>query len=121
MELVQLLRHPWQKDTDKVFINKFGEPLSADQFRADYWNRMLDALGIRRRKFYATRHSFITQMVDAGYKLKSIGEYVGTSVTMIEEDYCGSLQLDPTILPRPSEKPSENLASPTGFEHVLPA
>ena len=54
MELVQLLRHAWQKDSDKVFINKHGAPLSADAFRADYWNRMLDALGIRKRKFYAT-------------------------------------------------------------------
>jgi integrase len=121
MELLQCLRHPWQKETDKVFINKHGAALSADQFRADYWNRMLEALGIRRRKFYATRHSMITQMVDAGYKLKAIAEYCGTSVTMIEEDYCGSLQLDPTILPRPSEKPLRNMASPTGFEPVLPA
>jgi integrase len=121
MDLLQLLRHPWQKDTDKVFINKHGTGLSADQFRADYWNRMLDALGIRKRKFYATRHTFITQMVDAGYKLKAIAEYCGTSVSRIEENYCGSLQLDPTILPRPSEKPLQNMASPTGFEPVLPA
>ena len=118
MELVQLLRHAWQKDSDKVFINKHGAPLSADAFRADYWNRMLDALGIRKRKFYAPRHTFITQMVNAGQKLKAVAEYAGTSVNMIEEDYCGSLQLDPTIFQRPGEKPLQNMASPTGFEPV---
>jgi integrase len=121
MDLLQLLRHPWQKDTDKVFINKHGAPLSADAFRADYWNRMLDALGIPKRKCYATRHTFITEMVKAGYNLKAIAEYAGTSVTMIEEDYCGALQLDPTIFQRTAEKPLQNLASPTGFEPVLPA
>jgi len=121
MELVQTIRHPWQKETDKVFINKFGGPLDADQFRGDYWNRVLDALEIRRRKFYATRHTFITLAVSADYNLKAIGDYCGTSTQMIEDSYAGIQQLNPTILPRPSEKPLSPLASPTGFEPVLPA
>jgi integrase len=121
MELLELLRHPWQKHTDKVFLNKHGAALSADAFRADYWNRVLDALGIRKRGLYKARHTFITEMVKAGYNLKAIAEYCGTSVSRIEENYCGELHLDPTILPRPSEKPLENMASPTGFEPVLPA
>jgi hypothetical protein len=54
MELIQAYRLPIWKDSDKVFPNKFGGPLVPDNFRADYWHRCLDALEIRRRKFYAS-------------------------------------------------------------------
>ena len=70
MELIVTLRHPWSKDTDKVFLNKHGEPLNAASFRVDYWDRILDALQIRKRKFYATRHTFITENVPRNVKHK---------------------------------------------------
>jgi hypothetical protein len=55
-------------------------------------------------------------MVKAGvYLLKEITDYAGTSVRMIEENYCGELRLDTTIFQRHVSK-SVNLASPTGFE-----
>ena len=124
MELLQCIRHPWSKETDHIFLNKHGAPLTSDHFRGDYWNRMLDALGIRKRGFYACRDTFITEMVKKGYNLKAIADYCGTSVQMIEESYCGQLNLDPnhpTLFQRTSEKPLTALASPTGFEPVSPA
>jgi integrase len=124
MELLQCMRHPWSKDTDHIFLNKHGAPLTSDHFRGDYWNRVLDALGIRKRGFYACRHTFITEMVKKGYNLKAIAQYAGTSTTMIEDNYCGELNLDPndpTIFQRSSEKALSSLASPTGFEPVSPA
>ena len=120
-DLLQCLRHPWQKDSDKVFTTKTGTPINAGQWTKDYWQRVLDGLQIPRRKFYATRHSFITSMVKAGANLKAIGDYAGTSAQMIEENYCGELQLDPTIFQRSAANPLKNLASPTGFEPVLSA
>jgi integrase len=123
VELIQALRHPWTKGTDKIFQNKFGTPLTGDQFRKDYWDRILATLKIRRRKFYATRHTFITMCVEAGYSLKEIADYAGTSVQMIEENYCARQFLDPDreIFESHSEKTLKNLASPTGFEPVSPA
>lgn len=38
----------------------------------------------RRPKFYVTRHSFISGALTGGMNLKALGEYVGTSVAMIE-------------------------------------
>ncbi len=107
---------------DRVFLNKFGDPLDANQWARDYWPRALKALGIRPRKFYATRHAFITEQVKRGELLKAIADYCGTSILMIEQDYCGTLTLsDRTILePRFSNLP-KYMASPTGFEPVLPA
>src|SRR5262249_14887163 len=131
MELICELRHPWSQDTDKVFLNKFGAPIIADHFRTDYWERILDQLKIRKRKFYSTRHTFITLCVESGkYTLKQIADYCGTSVQMIESNYCGQQILDPeaTEMMGASEKMERSdanslnsLASPTGFEPVLPA
>jgi integrase len=61
------------------------------QSAKDYWPRVLKDLGITHRKLYATRHTFITEMVKRGELLKAIADYCGTSVQMIEENYCGRL------------------------------
>jgi integrase len=123
MELSESLRHPWSKQTDKVFLNKHGEPLNPLNFRVDYWDRILDAVKVRRRKFYACRHSFITEMVRKGINLKAIADYTGTSVAMIEQHYCAQSQLDPDqeVFEKSPSSYLKTLASPTGFEPVLPA
>jgi hypothetical protein len=125
--LIGTLRHPWSKDTDKVFFNKHGEPLNAASFRVDYWDRILDALQIRKRKFYATRHTFITEKVRRNLSMKDIADYCGTSVSMIEQHNCARSELDPDkietreVIEKLAAKPAELLASPTGFEPVLSA
>ena len=122
---------------ERLFLNKYGKPLDANQWAKDYWARTLQALGIRQRKFYTCRHTFITEQVKRGELLKAIADYCGTSVTMIERDYCGTLRLSdrniamPSFANQPSnlayknptvpEFPLQTLASPTGFEPVLPA
>jgi hypothetical protein len=134
MELIESLRHSWSKEeTDKVFLNKHGEPLNAASFRVDYWDRILDALQISKRKFYATRHTYITEMVrkSASLKitLKDIADYTGTSVAMIEQHYCAISELDPDAENLPNQEVFEKrpaklmkiMASPTGFEPVLSA
>jgi hypothetical protein len=55
--------------------------------RIDYWYRALRALSITERKFYATRHTFISAAPSAGVKIKWRAEYCGTSVAMIEKHY----------------------------------
>ena len=132
MELIETLRHPWSKATDKVFLNKFGEPLNASSFRDDYWYRILVSLTIRKRKLYATRHTFITGMVNKDINLKKIADYCGTSVGMIEKHYCAISELDPDegyqevsgyreVFEKSAANFVNSLASPTGFEPVLSA
>lgn len=95
-----------------VFINKFGEPIHSKQWSKHYWSAWLAAAGVRHRKFYATRHTFITEAVRAGHSLKAIADYCGTSVVMIEQDYCARLALavDATVLPPPSAEVAANYA-----------
>src|SRR5262249_6769897 len=42
---------------------------------------------IRPRKFYATRHTFISVALSKGANLKWVARYCGTSVEMIDEHY----------------------------------
>jgi len=51
------------------------------------WHRALRALNLRPRKFYATRHAFISLVLTRGARIKWVAEYVGTSVEMIERHY----------------------------------
>lgn len=102
---------------ESLFLNKFGGPINANQWAMDYWSRTLKALEIRPRKFYATRHTFITEQVKRGELLKAIADYCGTSVQMIEDNYCGTLELsDRTIFEPRHSKSVNSLTSPAGFE-----
>jgi len=112
----------WSVGAERLFLNKVGDPLDANQWARVYWPRFLKALGIRYRKFYATRHTFITEMVKSGENLKAIGDYCGTSTAMIERDYCGTLMLsDRTISEPEAANCVRNMVIPTGLEPVFPA
>jgi len=79
---------------EHVFVGKRGEPMSK-KWAEHNWNTHLKKAGIHRhRKFYATRHTAITELVRAGHNLKAIADYVGTSVAMIEANYCARQGLD---------------------------
>jgi integrase len=71
-----------------VFTTMVGTPLDAERFVEKHWHRALRATGIRPRKFYATRHTFISQALSTpGINLKWLADYCGTSVDMIERHY----------------------------------
>ena len=77
-----------------AFVNKFGEPMNSKKWSEHNWAEPLKELGIRHRKFYATRHTFITEAIKRGDNLVAVAQYCGTSVKMIQDDYCGTLSLD---------------------------
>ena len=74
-------------ETDFAFKNQDGNPIKEDKWRGKYWYRALRACGIRARKFYATRHTFISDALSQGANIKWLAEYCGTSVSMIEKHY----------------------------------
>lgn len=49
-----------------VFVNKFGDPMNAKKWSEHNWSEPLEKLEIRHRKFYATRHTFITEAIRRG-------------------------------------------------------
>jgi integrase len=102
----------------QVFVNKDGRPMNAKQWSEHNWARPLRDLGIRHRKFYATRHTFITEAIKRGENLLAVAQYCGTSLAMIQKDYCGTLGLQinrPKIDPQ-AENPLKNMVAGPGFE-----
>ena len=74
-------------ESDYVFLNLENRPINQDKWRKKYWYRALRACGIRPRKFYATRHTFLSVALSKGLNIKFLAEYCGTSVQMIEKHY----------------------------------
>ena len=82
-------------------------PVDEERFVEKHWHRALRATGMRPRKFYATRHTFISVALEPGDNIKWLADYCGTSVEMIERHYAGYLR-DET----PEEIPSVWADSP---------
>ena len=81
-----------------------------------YWAPCLETLEIRHRKFYATRHTFITEAIKRGENPLAVAQYCGTSVAMIQADYCGTLSLNRSVLGSEAGKLWERLVAGPGFE-----
>jgi len=90
-EVVAVLRarRPLRVSEDAfVFTTEKDTPLNEERFVDKHWRPALRATSIRPRKFYATRHTFITQTLKAGaISIKKVADYCGTSVEMIERHY----------------------------------
>lgn len=73
---------------------KAGSTRPIDQKAAAIvWRRAIRALGIRQRKFYATRATFISVALSRGINLKWLADYCGTSVVRIETNYARWLEV----------------------------
>jgi hypothetical protein len=69
-----------------VYLNREGQPLNFRTWQAGVWYRIREA-GVRERKPYCTRHTFISVGLTNGVNPKWIADYCGTSVAMIEKHY----------------------------------
>lgn len=105
-----------------LFVGKRGKPMTK-KWAEHHWKTCLEALGIRYRKFHATRHTFITEQVMARQNLKAIADHCGTSVMMIEKDYCARQGLGLGRSIPAQQKPSDrdikgNMVAGPGFEPI---
>jgi len=127
-----------------VFTDGQGRPIDQSEFNRCSFQPVLRVLNLRPRPFYNTRHTFISIGLTIGCNPKWIAEQTGTSLQMIQEHYGKYIRDDGDALlrayvsaPKDSankQKPGtfagtflrdvpnswNNLASPTGFEPVLP-
>ena len=94
VELIQAIRLPWETEESPVFYNQLGRPITANEWAGKFWKRICNKAGVKHRKFYCTRHTFITEAVRRGENIKAVADYCGTSIDMIQRDYCGRLELN---------------------------
>jgi len=87
VELLKATKPLHAAESDYVFKNHEGSPINEDKWRKKHWYRALRALGIKPRKFYATKHTYISVALSAGCNIKWLAEQCGTSVAMIEKHY----------------------------------
>ncbi|MGH7848092.1 MAG: site-specific integrase [Candidatus Binatia bacterium] len=88
VEVWRLLIPLHGKETDYLFTDASGNPLDLENWSGrQWWYRALKVKDIRPRKFYATRHTYISMALSHGVNIKWIAEQCGTSVEMIEKNY----------------------------------
>ena len=127
-----------------VFTGADGKPIDQSEFARGFQG-VLRVLKIRPRPFYNTRHTFISLALTLGCNPKWIAEQTGTSLIMIQQNYGKYIRDDGDALLRAYVQTAKTdvvdeetetlgetfsdegvkyagiMASPTGFEPVLPA
>jgi integrase len=127
-----------------VFTDADSKPIDQSEFARGFQG-VLRVLKMRPRPFYNTRHTFISVALTLGCNPKWIAEQTGTSLIMIQQNYGkyirddGDALLRAYVQERKTDVVDEKtetfgetftdeganysgfLASPTGFEPVLPA
>src|SRR5262249_33378374 len=101
-----------------------GQPMNAKKWSEHNWRGPLEELKIRHRKFYATRHTFLTEKIRQGENPFALAQYAGTSVAMLEKDYVGTLGLstlhsqqgDREVFEKYAKNPNEIMVAGPGFE-----
>ena len=81
-----------------LILSKWRRELRGHQRRADRGRAAKNAWH-PALEFYATRHTFITQAIRRGENPLAVAQYCGTSLAMIQADYCGTvgLRFDQTV------------------------
>ncbi len=120
LQIILAQRMPWQGPNDHVFMNTENRPLTHSEFVKIYWHRCFERLEemgaeIKYREPYKMRHTAITEAIKRGNMPAHVAQYFGTSIQMIQEDYCGQLELDTAEI---QQFAASSVASPTGFEPV---
>ncbi|MDR2099354.1 MAG: site-specific integrase [Campylobacteraceae bacterium] len=76
------------RKTLHLVINENGEPYHDINALRKKWCRLLKECGIKHRKLYATRHTFISHMLLNGVSAPIIAEFVGhEDVRVIQQTY----------------------------------
>jgi integrase len=92
--LQNLLRAIQPKNCDPeslIFPSPEGNTwIDTNNLRNRAWKLILNGLGIKYRKLYQTRHTFITLALENGLDAKDVGRLVGNSPEVIYEHYAGN-------------------------------
>ncbi|QJB29441.1 site-specific integrase [Limnospira fusiformis SAG 85.79] len=78
-----------QNHSEIVFPSITGKPIQDGDFGKRHWHPVLKQSGIKQRKPYQMRHTFITLCLDAGIDAKDVAAWVGNSPQVIYQNYAG--------------------------------
>ena len=140
---VEKLRKGWEEIPEWVFISEAGKPLILNHWRKGVFDNALKKAKLRKIRIHDLRHSYASMLIQAGESLAYVRDQLGHHSIKVTVDIYGHLapegnkeavdRLDDTATgrnPDATQKEKELtqnanslrlLASPTGFEPVLPA
>ncbi len=73
-----------------VFPSPEGRVIGWNNFTRRIWPKVLQSAGVRHRKPYNCRHSFITQALRRGLSVQDVAKLVGNSPQVIYAHYAGA-------------------------------
>ncbi len=73
-----------------VFPSPEGRVIGWNNFTRRIWPKVLQSAGVRHRKPYNCRHSFITQALRRGLSVQDVAKLVGNSPQVIYQHYAGA-------------------------------
>jgi integrase len=139
----ETLRKGWGTVPEWVFISESGKPLILNHWRKGVFDRALGKAKLRKIRILDLRHSYASMLIQAGESLAYIRDQIGHHSIKVTVDIYAHLapeankkavvRLDDTATGRNPDAPKKEkeltqnanslklLASPTGFEPVLPA
>lgn len=77
-----------------VFTTREGRLIDDSNFRHRCWNTVLEATGVRKRKPYATRCTFVTQALTANIPVNAVAKLAGHSIATLQKHYASWLNED---------------------------
>ena len=139
----ETLRKGWGKVLEWVFISEAGKPLILNHWRTGVFDKALKKAKLRKVRIHDLRHSYASMMIPAGESFSYVRDQLGHYSIKVTVDIYAHLapeankkavvRLDDTATGRNPDAPKKEkeltqnanslklLASPTGFEPVLPA
>ncbi|NEP20437.1 MAG: tyrosine-type recombinase/integrase, partial [Leptolyngbya sp. SIO4C1] len=91
LKLFQEIRLPDTSKQDFVFPGPRGKFIDFHNFRNRGWKKIMEQLGIRYRKPYQTRHTFVTHCLEEGVSVQQVAKWVGNTPEVIMKHYAGRL------------------------------
>jgi len=80
-----------------VFTSLKGAIISSRNFLERHWKPVLEILGIRYRKAYNTRHTFVTICLIKGEKMETVARWIGDNPVTMMKYYAGFIPSDVPI------------------------
>ncbi len=97
---MQIIQQRLQASDDKnavVFLGPRGVPIDDHTFSQRIWKSIIEAVGVEFRVFYNTRHTVISQALEAGMSPTAIADQTGHRVETLLKHYAGNVQNRPRL------------------------
>lgn len=96
-QIIERRRQQQLSPDDVIFPGPRGVPIDDHTFSQRIWKAVLKEAGVEFRVFYNTRHTVISQALEAGMSPTAIADQTGHRVETLLKHYAGNVQNRPRL------------------------